>query len=66
MKPKHDLDSLIKKHKEKSAQRFPVDSARVRESVFLSIARKPQSTIPCDFTHVSEHIEVTLQNKRKE
>jgi len=64
MKPKFDLDSLIKKHQDKAKRRFPGDGSHVRESVSLSMQRpKKRPSGFVEKTKVNEHIEVSLQNK---
>ena len=64
MKPKYDLNSLIKKFQDKTNMRFPGDNTHVRESVSFSMAKKVKRPgIPGDASHVKDHVSVSLQNK---
>lgn len=65
MKPSYDLNNLIKKHKANTNQRFPGDAAHVRESVSLSMDRKPKKRPGfVEHTKVNEKVTVSLQNKK--
>jgi len=62
MKPAYDLNSLIKKHQERSKSRVPGDATHVREGVFVSMG-KPRPKCPGDATHVKDYVQCSLQSK---
>ena len=63
MKPAYDLNSLIKKHQERSKSRVPGDAAHVREGVFVNMERKKYPGVPGDSSQVKDFVKVSLQKK---